>query len=166
MELTGVGTLAGILIIFVLIVFVAALAMIILEIIGKWKVFKKAGKNGWEAIIPYYNTWVLVSISGCKWWFFLIIIFSSLISFNLSYDINEVSNISINTFDFLGSIVNLLALYCVNYNVCKKFNKDYMYAIGLTLLPFIFYPMLGFDKTEFNNSVKVSPYGVIKEGEK
>ena len=66
----------------------------------------------------------------------------------------------------LGSIINMLALFCVNYNISKKCNKDYLYAIGLTILPFIFYPMLGFGKSELNKDIKVSPYGVIKEGER
>lgn len=40
------------------------------------------------------------------------------------------------------------------------------YAIGLTFLPFIFYPILGLGSTSFDGNVDVSPYGVIKEGDK
>ena len=141
------------------------IAIIVLQIIGEWKVFKKAGKNGWEAIVPYYNTWTLIEISGCKWWYFLIIIGSSLISYNITLDINESSRLSFNMLEGVGTLINYFIMYCVNYNIAKKFNKDYLYAIGLTLLPFIFYPMLGLGKSEFKKDVKVSPYGVIKEGE-
>ena len=141
------------------------LVIIVLQIIGQWKVFKKAGKNGWEAIIPYYNTWTLIEISECKWWYFLIIIGSSFLSFNISFDFNETSRLSFNMLDGIGTLINYFIMFCVNFNIAKKFKKDFIYAIGLTLLPFVFYPMLGLGKSEFNKDVKVSPYGVIKEGE-
>ena len=35
-------------------------AISIVSIICNWKLFKKAGKNGWEAIIPFYNSYVFV----------------------------------------------------------------------------------------------------------
>lgn len=164
MESLGKNIMIGI-IIFLIIFLVIAIIFSVLEIIGKWKLYKKAGKNGWEAIIPYYNNWVLVEISGCKWWFFLIIIFSSLISLNISFDINETSQLNFNYLELVGSIINFLALYCVNYNICKKCNKSTGYAVGLTILPFIFYPILGFGSSKYDNNVKVSPYGVFKEGE-
>lgn len=40
------------------------IALYVVYVIGLWKLFKKAGKQGWEAIIPFYNTYVLVEISG------------------------------------------------------------------------------------------------------
>ena len=89
-----------------------------------------------------------------------------MVSLNFSYNINETTNISFSSLDFIGSIVNFVAMLCVNYNISKKCNKDMGFAIGLTILPFIFYPMLGIGNAEFDNNVKVSPYGVIKEGEK
>lgn len=162
----NIESLALGLVIFIFIILIIALVLTILEISAKWKLFKKAGKNGWEAIVPYYNTWTLVEISGCKWWFFLLIICSSLISFNISLDINETSSINYNALEFIGSIINVFALYMVNYNIAMKCEKSIGYAIGLTLLPFIFYPMLGFGDGKFNNNINVSPYGAIKGGEK
>lgn len=50
------------------------IALYVVYVIGLWKLFKKAGKQGWEAIIPFYNTYVLVEISGLNWWYFLIAI--------------------------------------------------------------------------------------------
>ena len=34
------------------------------RVIIRWKIFKKAGKNGWEALIPIYSSWTLFEISG------------------------------------------------------------------------------------------------------
>lgn len=34
------------------------IALYVVYVIGLWKLFKKAGKQGWEAIIPFYNTYI------------------------------------------------------------------------------------------------------------
>jgi hypothetical protein len=36
----------------------------ILMVIALWPVFRKAGRPGWGAIIPIYNTYLLVKIAG------------------------------------------------------------------------------------------------------
>ena len=51
------------------------LAVIIAVIAGLWMTFAKAGKPGWASIIPFYNTIVMIEISGRPiWWFFLLFI--------------------------------------------------------------------------------------------
>lgn len=160
----GLKTLGTLIAIILIPLLFFMILIIIFQIIGEWKIFKKAGKNGWEAIIPYYNTWTLIEISGCKWWYFLISMGSSFLSFNITLNLND-SSLNFNMLEGVGTLVNYFIMYSVNYNIAKKFSKDYWYAIGMTLLPFVFYPMLGLGKSEFNKDVKVSPYGVIKEGE-
>ena len=45
------------------------LVIIVLYIAGFWKIFEKAGKPGWAAIIPIYNTIVIAEIVGKPvWW--------------------------------------------------------------------------------------------------
>ena len=43
---------------------VGGLVGYILYILALWPVFKKAGYPGWGAIVPIYNTYVLVKIAG------------------------------------------------------------------------------------------------------
>jgi len=51
------------------------LAVIVIAIIGMWKVFEKAGKPGWAAIIPIYNIIILLEIIGKPtWWIILCLI--------------------------------------------------------------------------------------------
>ena len=54
-------------------VIIFAIAIVIVEIIGRWKLFKKAGRNGWESIVPFYSNWVYVEIAGLNWWYFLLV---------------------------------------------------------------------------------------------
>jgi hypothetical protein len=47
----------------------------VFEIAALWRVFTKAGRPGWGAIIPIYNTYLLVKVAGRPgWWVILYII--------------------------------------------------------------------------------------------
>ena len=57
------------------IIIVIYLAVVAVGLAGIWKTFTKAGKPGWAAIVPFYNLFVLVEISGRPvLWFFLMLI--------------------------------------------------------------------------------------------
>jgi hypothetical protein len=50
-------------------------AIIILAVVGLWKLFTKAGQPGWASIIPIYNTYILLKIAGKPgWWVLLTLI--------------------------------------------------------------------------------------------
>ncbi len=100
------------------------LAVVGLVIAGLWKVFEKAGRPGWEAVIPFYNIYILtVEIARREiLWFILALI----------------------------PFVNIIAAIVVSIDVARKFGKGTGFGIGLALLPFIFYPMLGFGDARYN----------------
>lgn len=98
------------------------IAVVVLMIAGLWKVFVKAGEPGWACLVPIYNIIVLVKIAGRPlWWFILLII------------------------PLVGFIVAII----VSLDIAKKFGQSAGYGIGLALLPFIFYPMLGFGSATY-----------------
>ena len=47
----GAGVVAGIGVFFLVLI---AIAWAVLVIIAKWKIFAKAGKDGWKSLIPVY----------------------------------------------------------------------------------------------------------------
>jgi hypothetical protein len=97
-------------------------AFAVLMIASMWKIFTKAGKPGWAAIIPIYNIIVLLEIAGKPlWWFILMLI----------------------------PFVNIVVFIMVLVSIAKNFGKGVGYAIGMLLLPFIFYPMLGFGDARY-----------------
>lgn len=51
------------------------LAFALLMIISMWKIFTKAGKPGWAAIVPIYNIITLLEVVGKPMWWFVIIFF-------------------------------------------------------------------------------------------
>lgn len=87
-----------------------------------WKVFEKAGKPGWGAIIPIYNIVLLLEIVGKPiWWLLLLLI----------------------------PCVNFVVVLIVFMDLAKCFGKSAIFGIGLWLLGFIFFPILGFGDAKY-----------------
>lgn len=86
-----------------------------------WKLFEKAGKKGWISIVPYYNLYTLFQISGKPgWWFAFAFI------------------------PYIGGLILLVLSFIANIELAKKFGKSAGFGVGMTLLGFIFYPILGY----------------------
>ena len=99
------------------------LALVIVVVIGQWKMFEKAGYEGWKAIIPFYNMYILTEISGQNGWLFLI--------------------------NFIPLVGTFIWTIMVSIKLAPAFGKDMGFAIGLILLSPIFYCILGFGKAEY-----------------
>jgi hypothetical protein len=48
------------------------LALLVIAIIGGWKVFEKAGQPGWAILIPFFNLYILLKIAGRPGWWVLL----------------------------------------------------------------------------------------------
>lgn len=148
-----VSTILGGSIIVLLIIGLLAIAIGIVYIIGLWKLFKKAGKNGWEAIIPFYSTYVLIEIAGLNWWYFLIAISGTIVTI-----------IGLDSLSWLANIASIVVNFFVFYNIAKKMKKQPVgFAVASIFISGILAMVLGFSKDEFDNSVEVSPNGPIGE---
>jgi hypothetical protein len=98
------------------------IAIIVLYIAGVWKTFDKAGKPGWAAIIPIYNLIVMLEIAKKPlWWIILMLI----------------------------PLVNIVIIILVCIEIAKQFGKDSGFGVGLGLLGFIFFPILGFGDAQY-----------------
>jgi hypothetical protein len=112
------------------VIILCALAVAVVTIAGMWRVLEKAGKPGWAAIIPIYNIIVLLEITGRPlWWIFL----------------------------FLIPLVNIVFMVLLYIDLAKSFGQGVGFAIGLMLLSFIFYPMLGFGDYKYLGPVARTP---------
>lgn len=103
-------------------ILVVQLAVAVLVIAGMWQAFAKAGKPGWAAIIPIYNVIVILEIAGKPiWWIILLLI----------------------------PCVNIIIILLVMLDVAKAYGKGAGFGIGLFLLGFIFWPILGFGDAKY-----------------
>ncbi len=148
---------------------IAGLAIAILTIVGEWKVFEKAGKPGWAALIPIYDTFVLYQIGGVNPYFAFINLGYSVFSMfqSLLSSISQASRNDSSSMIFallslvLAFIVLALSIAMLVFKVmaslglARKFGKSGAYGVGIALLPFVFFPMLGFDKeATYNPEIK------------
>lgn len=98
------------------------LTVCILIVAAQWIVFQKAGQAGWKCLIPFYNIYVLMQISGKPgWWMFLLII------------------------PLVGVAVYLFAML----SLARKFGRGELFGVGIFFLPMIFFPLLAFGGSEY-----------------
>ncbi|MHB1346451.1 MAG: DUF5684 domain-containing protein, partial [Candidatus Humimicrobiaceae bacterium] len=71
MDNSDFGAIAGSLVV-VMFVWIFYIAIICFYLFCMWRIFVKAGKPGWAAIIPFYNIFVELEILGQPWWFLLL----------------------------------------------------------------------------------------------
>jgi hypothetical protein len=119
------GAFFGSLVVLLLVVFVFACL---------WKLFVKAGIEGWKGIIPIYNMYLVVTdIAGLPvLWFILLFV----------------------------PVVNILAQVYLWFAVAKRFGQGVGFAIGLILLNPIFVAILAFGPAKYDASADTSLEGV------
>ena len=106
------------------IILVVELVIALLVIIGMWKMFAKAGKPGWAAIVPVYNFIVMLQIAGKPvWWIILMFV----------------------------PIANLIIAILTMAGISKAFGRGVGTTIGLILLGPIFVMILGFGSAEYQD---------------
>ena len=112
----------------ILIVVGICLLIIILKVVGEWKMFKKAGKEGWPALIPIYNDYILCKIVGINpWWIAAI------------YIVPFIPIIGQAFAPFVG-----IYFYVILYvSTARSYGKEDSFAVGLFLLTPIFMLILG-----------------------
>jgi uncharacterized protein DUF5684 len=122
---TDAGGLGGLMVAYA----VFGLIFAIPAIVGLWKIFEKAGKPGWAAIIPIYNLYIYLQVVGRPVWWMLFFLLAFI--------------------PFVGAVVGIVLGFILANDLAKSFNKDMGYTVLLFLLPFIGYPLLGFGSAEY-----------------
>jgi hypothetical protein len=98
------------------------LALTAVVVAGVWKTFEKAGEPGWAALVPIYNLYVLIKISGNAWWWLLLL---------------------------FVPVINVFAQAKISIDVADEFGQGLLFGLGLWLLSFVFFPLLGFGDYQY-----------------
>lgn len=98
------------------------LVFALIALVGCWKLFTKAGKPGWAAIIPIYNSFVLMQIIKKPWWWLLLLFIP-----------------------FVSLIITLV----ISIELAKAFGKSTIFGVILLWLFPIGILILGFDKSKY-----------------
>jgi hypothetical protein len=100
-------------------VLIFVLALTLFKIVTWWRVCSRAGQPGWSMFIPIYNLYVVMKVAGKPGWWLLLM--------------------------FLP-VVNLIVSILIPFGIARTFGRGPGFAIGLLLLPVIFYPVLAFGR--------------------
>jgi signal peptidase I len=94
----------------------------IASLIGLWKIFQKAGRNGWEILVPFYNFFIwLKIIKKPLWWYIFILI----------------------------PFINVFMVMLMLVELVKCFNKFGLLDQALAVIfPFAYLPYIGFSEKE------------------
>lgn len=102
---------------------IVTMIVAVVSIVAMWKLFTKAGRPGWAALIPFYNTYTL---------------------FDIVYPGHGIK--------FLLLLIPLVNIYIgikCYIDLAKAFGKSGAYALGLIFLNPIFMCILGFDSSVY-----------------
>lgn len=109
--------------------------LVVISVISMWKLFTKAGKPGWAAIVPIYNNIVVLEIVGRPiWWIFL----------------------------YFVPIANVVAQVIVTLDVARAYGRDLTFGVLMLFFPVPMYPILAFSKqTEYKGPVALNTYNNV-----
>lgn len=111
------------------------LPFLIFYIVCLWKVFEKAGVEGWKAIVPVYNGWVMAEISGKPGWWGIV---------GLAGVIPFVG--------WIASIAALVLYIIIVIELSKKFGKEPVFSLLLIFVPIVGFAMLAFGNATYAKS--------------
>ncbi|MBC7915737.1 MAG: signal peptidase I [Pyrinomonadaceae bacterium] len=97
------------------------LPIIIAYHVGLWTLFVKAGRPGWEALIPVYSFYIMLKLTGRPlWWMAL----------------------------YFVPVINVIVYMGILIDFSKSYGKfGFLQHLASICVPFIAYPVWGFDKS-------------------
>jgi hypothetical protein len=114
------GIIGGVILYFIILLFSMAIAAFTL--VCMWRIYTKAGKPGWAALVPFYNTLVALELLGRPWWWLLLM---------------------------FVPLANVVISIIMTFDYAKSFGKSIGFGFGLLFLSIIFIPILAFGPSRY-----------------
>ncbi|MBQ1546199.1 MAG: hypothetical protein IIZ59_01550 [Clostridia bacterium] len=126
----------------------------ILMIVAYWRIFTKAGRPGWHAIIPFLNTYDLYEISWSKTMAGAMLICSFVGGFIGGFASSFDSSVGSGILDIVYAAICILTLIQL-YFLSESFGHGVPFFIGLLFLTPIFLLILAFDGSVYRGSFEM-----------
>ena len=106
----------------------------VLVFCGLWKIFTKAGYQGWLCLVPFYNIWLATKIINKKFWWFIYM---------------------------LIPFINVFVVILIFIEFAKCFShRSLGYQILVALFPWVMLPLMGWGKDVYINPKDAPEYKV------
>ncbi len=115
----------------------------ILQVIAYWRLFTKAGEQGWKSIIPIYNIYIQYKLTWDTrvfWW---------LLGCLAAMAICSVFEGPLLALEGVLSLAVTVLNFFASYQLSKAFGHGLGFAIGLVFLNPIFMLILGFGDSQY-----------------
>lgn len=147
--------------------FLLFIAYVVLLIIARWKIFAKAGQQGWKSLIPVYSDYVEWKIGWRKIGFFWLAIVLAVVGVLLGYfdgtlALNQAASTSqfvysgtMGALGVVGAILVLVALILdliATYKLFASFGHGVGWFILYLIAPSIMLLVLGFGSSEYQGA--------------
>lgn len=125
-----------------------------LTLVARWKVFDKAGIEGWKSLIPIYSDYCTYRISWQTKFYWILMaatIVSGIVSSRISgYAENgdtvpAILNALSTVLGLAVMVINLL----MNIKLSEKFGHGILFGLGLIFLTPVFTMILGFGSSDY-----------------
>jgi hypothetical protein len=111
------------------------LGIVVVVVVGGWKMFEKAGQPGWAILIPFYNAYILLKIAGRPGWWLIL---------------------------YMIPLVNIVIAIIVSMDLAKSFGQSAVFGFFmLFLLCGIGYLILGFGSSRYLGPAANPQAGIV-----
>ena len=112
--------------------FILFLAVQLIHFGGSWKLYQKAGRKSWEALIPIYNAIVLMEIiRRPKWW--VVLLFIPIINLMIFPVVWVETLRSFGKYSSLDTALGILTFGLYTYTI--NYNENVQYQADRSLVP-------------------------------
>lgn len=119
----------------------------VLQIVGNWKIFEKAGKPGWHSIIPFLNTYDEYDLCW-NGGFGLLYLLALVVANSVSAEAAQESGMLMAVVG-VSSVVALILQIIESNKLAKSFGKGLGYTIFLIFFDRIARIILGFSDAKY-----------------
>ena len=130
-----------------------AFAWWILQIIANWRIFIKAGEDGWKSIIPIYGDYISYKIAWQPAYFWLTLILG-IVSSYLQGTLETGESLTVYMLVILIKIILVVISIMYSIKLARAFGRGTGFAIGLIFLQPIFMLILGFGDDRYYGADK------------
>jgi len=135
------------------------LVIMFVAIIIHWRIYEKAGQQGWAAVVPIYSTIILMDIiRRPRSWAWIILGLGLLTSILNAWQPGtrgqdqQDPNLIISGVQLVAGFVSLYFTLRTMRDLARAFGHGRGFTAGLIFLPFIFYPILAFGDSQYQYS--------------